>query len=201
MKKQGLLILIIICMCVPFFIVFTKADNGFNEKEILNLGEEMYLKFLWLVDGSFNEERMDGEYSVNGKKLGKESKIFECSYLKNNKETCVGNGFSEEFNKIFSSNINYDDVYGDILTYNWYKFEDGKYYFTNPNNCKVNRMNLEQKIHIKEVNDDKIIYTVSYINNYNRVINNDFVLIKENNNWKIREAYYYDLCEMEYHIE
>ena len=185
MKRQWLLILIVLCMCVTLFTIFTKADNNYNEKEILSIGEEKYLKFLWIVDGAFNETRMDGEYTVNGKKLNDLDKIFKCNYPKKNKETCVGENFQEEFDKIFSNSIRYDDVYGDKLTYNWFKYENGKYYFTNPNNCRINRMNLGQKISIKEVNDDKIVYNITYESNYNHVNNSDFVLIKENNNWKI----------------
>ncbi len=201
MKKQGLLILFLLCISVTLFIVFTKADNNYDE-EILEIGEEKYLKFLWMVDGAFNEKRMDGEFTINGKKLNKDNISFTCEYMKKNKETCIGNNFLEEFNSLFSQSIIYSDVYGDGMTFSWIKHEDNKFYFTNPNNCNINRMNLEQTLSIKEVNDDRIIYRVSYqTNNYKHPYNANFVLVKENNDWKRSEANYYDLCEMEYHIE
>ena len=62
-------------------------------------------------------------------------------------------------------------------------------------------MSLEQTLTIKEIYSDKIVYNVSYQGSYKHINNYDFILIKENNDWKISEAYYNDLCEMEYHVE
>lgn len=201
MKKQGLLILIILGISIMLFLVFTKADN-FNEKDILKMGEEKYLRFLWIIDGAFNEKRIDGEYTVNGKKLDKNNIKFTCDYKKDNKKTCKGNNFQEEFYDLFSQSINYDDVYGDGMTFSWLKYENGNYYFTNPSNCNINRMNLEQTLTIKKIYNDKILYRVTYNTSSTSHLNNNvFVLIKENNDWKISEATYYDLCEMEYHVE
>ena len=202
MKKQGILILSILFICILLFILFTKADNNSLSKEkALEIGEDKYLKFLWMVDGAFNDKRMNGEYIVNGKKLDKNNITFTCNYSKNNNETCVGSNFIEEFNNLFKEELKYEDVYGDKLTYTWIKYEKDKYYFTNPKNCSVNRMNLEQKLSVKEITNDKIVYNISYQGSYNHINNYNFILIKEDNDWKIDEAYYIDLCEMEYHIE
>lgn len=203
MKKERILILVVICLSIIFFVVFTKAGNSnLSYDEALKIGEEKYLKFLWMVDGAFNEKRIDGEFKVNGKTLDKDKKIFTCNYLKKEKNTCVGNNFQEEFNNLFASNIKYDSVYSDKMTFTWYKYKDGKYYFTNPNNCNIKRMSIEQKITVHEILDNKITYSVAYENDdYNRINYYYFTLINEENDWKISEAHYYDLCEMDYHIE
>ena len=201
MKKQGLLILIVLSISIIMFTLYTKAGNKYDNDKLLKIGEEKYLRFLWIVDGAFNDSRMDGEYSVNGKKLDNNDKVFTCNYSKKNKETCIGKNFMIEFNDLFSNNVSYESVYGDRLTYSWIKYENDNYYFTNPNKCSIKRMNLNQSISIKEVMDDKIVYTVTIDGNNNHTKINDFVLILENNEWKISKAVYYDLCEMEYYIE
>lgn len=201
MKKQGIVILLAISISIILFISYTKAGNKYNENTLLKIGEEKYLKFLWMVDGAFNDSRLDGEYSVNGKKLDKDSKIFTCDYLKNNKLTCVGKNFMSEFSNLFSNNISYESVYGDKLTYLWIKYENDNYYFTNPNRCNINRMNLNQSLAIKEIMDNKVVYSVTVDDNDMHTKINDFVLILENDEWKISKATYYDLCEMEYYIE
>ena len=203
MKREGILILVVMYLSILFFMIFTKAGNSnLSYDEALKIGEEKYLKFLWMVDGAFNEERIGGEFIVNGKTLNKDKKIFTCKYSKKDNKTCVGNNFQEEFNNLFASNIKYDHVYSDKMTFYWYKYKDGKYYFTNPNNCNIKRMSLEQKITVQEILDNKVIYNIVYENDdYNRMNDLDFVLVNEENDWKISEAYYYDLCEMYYHIE
>ena len=203
MKREGILILVVMYLSILFFMIFTKAGNSnLSNDETLKIGEEKYLKFLWMVDGAFNEERIGGEFIVNGKTLNKDKKIFTCKYSKKDNKTCVGNNFQEEFNNLFASNIKYDHVYSDKMTFSWYKYKDGKYYFTNPNNCNIKRMSLEQKITVQEILDDKVIYNIVYENDdYNRMNYLYFVLVNEENDWKISEAYYYDLCEMYYHIE
>ena len=70
------------------------------------------------------------------------------------------NNFLEEFNKLFSNSIKYDYLYGDGITYSWVKYDKDKFSFTNPNNCNINRMGLEQKLSIKEISDDKLIYII-----------------------------------------
>ena len=202
MQKQNMLILVLLFISIIVYIVYTKASaSNISEEYAIKIGEEKYLKFLWIVDGAFNEERMGGEYSVNGKKLDKSDKSFSWKKKKKNKDTCVNKNFYEEFRKLFTNNIRYDYVYGDGMTYSWIKYENDKYYFTNPNNCSTNRMGLEHKLTIREIHDDKIVYNVTYDSHHNHPYSNEFVLINDKDEWKISEATYYDLCEMEYHIE
>ena len=198
MGKQRILILFVLLLSIILGIIFKESYSLTNE-EILSIGEEKYLKFLWMVDGAFNESRMNGEYLVNNRKLDKNNKVFVCIYSNNN--TCVSNNFYEEFYKLFSTNIKYEYVYGDGLTYSWIKEENNKFYFTNPNNCNINRMNLKQRLTIKEIHDKKIVYNINFHGNKKHDINQEFILQYENDDWKIVKAYYYDLCEMEYYIE
>ena len=131
--------------------------------------------------------------------MKEEDIIFTCDYTKKNKETCNGNNFAQEFNNLFSKSIRFNDVYSDNGTFNWLKYDNNNFYFTNSQNCSVNRMNLDQSLTIKSVSDDKIVYRVSY--DKDNMLYSDFVLVKENNDWKIKKAYYHDMCDMEYYIE
>ena len=203
MKKQGLLIMFILCLSIISFLFIIKAsDTKLNNRDLLSIGEEKYLKFLWMVDGAFNNQMLKEEFTVNGKKINNKDLKFSCNYKKNNKNTCEGNNFLEEFYNLFSSSIKYDHVYGDGLTYSWIKNDNNKFYFTNPNDCNIKRMGLNHILSIKEITDNELVFNVNYDNSiYKHTYNCDFVLIYENNDWKIKEAYYYDLCGMEYHIE
>ena len=200
MKNRVYLMIILIFLAIVSFAIITKSDNNeFDKEEILKIGEEKYLQFLWMVDGAFNNERMNDEYEVNGKKMDENNKVFTCKYKKNS-NTCMANNFEEEFRKLFASRILYDNVYGDNLTFSWIKYEKGKYYFTNPNNCNTKRMSLIHNLEIKSVDGEKIVFNASFMGN--RVtLKREFILIKEDNIWKISKAFYRDLCEMDYYIE
>ena len=118
-----------------------------------------------------------------------------------NDKTCIGNNFEEVFHNLFASSITYNDVYSDDSENGWLKYEKGKYLFTNINTCNVRRMNLNQTIKIFKIEKDKLLFDVlmedsDYQNNQSR----EFVLVKENNLWKISRAYYEDLCEIKYSI-
>ena len=171
------------------FVILTKAsDNVINNREALKIGEDKYLKFLWMVDGAFNKE----EFVVNNKKLNKEEKVFTCKY-KNNE--CISNNFESEFKKLFASNITYEKVYSDGISYSWFNYKNGNYYFNNINSCNVNRMSLNQEIKVIKIEDKKIVYEIT-IDNRKR----DFILVYEDNDWKISTAFYHDLCGMKYFI-
>ena len=201
MKKIVVPIIFLISLSIILFVVFINADVSITKEEALKMGEEKYLKFLWMVDGAFNNERMKGEFTVNGKKIKEEDKVFTCKYQKNKKE-CIGNNFEEEFNKLFSKKIRHDNVYGDGNIYVWYKYQDNKYIFNNLDNCSVNRMGLDHQIKVDKINSDEIIFEVSFNNNQINLINTKkFILVLENNEWKISKAFYYDLCGMKYYIE
>ena len=201
MRNVLLLISILIFTSIIMFIVFTKADyKKLDNSEALKIGEEKYLEFLWMVDGAFNNERMNGEFIVNGKRLEKDSIKFTCVYKNKKDNTCIGNNFEESFQSLFSSNITYNQVYGDDSGNVWFKYDKGKYKFTNTNYCSVNRMNLKQNIKLHKINQNELEYYVSYKDSNNGLRERTFSLIKENDIWKISKAYYEDLCEIKYRI-
>ena len=203
MKKVVVPILFLVSLSIILFVVFTKANiNNIPDDEAIKIGEEKYLKFLWMVDGAFNSERYNGDFTVNGKSLDNKDKIFTCTYQKKNNNECIGNNFEEEFNSLFSSNIHYDTVYGDGNVYIWYEYKDGKYIFNNLNNCSINRMDLNHKLEIEKIKENELIFIVNFNNSELNSINNKrFILIKEDDDWKISKAFYYDLCDMKYYIE
>ena len=59
-------------------------------------------------------------------------------------------------------------------------------------------MDTSQSIRVNEIYSDKLTFYVNENNNTEK--NRTFVLIKEDNNWKISKAYYRDICEMDYNI-
>ena len=203
MKKTVVPIISLIFLSIISYIVFTNANaNLLSEVDALILGEEKYLKFLWIVDGAFNSERYDGDYLVNNKSLNNDDKLFTCEYKNKKDKECVGNNFDVYFNSLFSNRITYDDVYSDGVIYTWYDYDKGKYIFNNLDSCQINRMPLNHKLKVIKIESDRIIYQVSYENDKSKEINKkDFILVLENNEWKIDKAFYHDLCDMEYNIE
>ena len=190
MKKLFTPIIILISLFIILFVLFIKADGIFlTIEEATIIGEEKYLKFLWMVDGAFNSERLKEDFLVNDKKLTNEDKVFTCKYI--NKKECVGNNFEIEFNKLFSKKIDYEKVYSDGAIYTWITNKDNKYIFNNLNTCNINRMNKEQVLKVLDIENNKVIYEVN---------NRKFILIYEDNEWKIDTAYYHDLCGMKYYI-
>ena len=201
MKKVFVPIISLIISSILSYVVFTNT-NLLSENKALDIGEEKYLEFLWIVDGAFNSERFDSDYLVNGKSLSNDNKTFTCKYKNKNDKECLGNNLDIMFKSLFSNKITYDNVYSDGAIYTWYYFDNGKFIFNNLDNCQINRMPLNQEIKIIKIESDKITYQVSYENSKSKEKNyQDFILILENNEWKIVKAYYHDLCEMDYHIE
>jgi len=193
MKKVLLLICILISLSTIMYVIFAGANSSqLTKDEALKIGEEKYLEFLWIVDGAFNNERLDGEYIVNGQKLN--NKEFTCTYKNNT--ICVGKNFEETFHRLFCSSITYKDVYSDLDSYSWITYENDEYLFNNLNTCGINRMNLNQKMEIKEISNDKLSFYVYSDDEKHK----EFILIKEDDNWKISKAYYHDLCEIRYNI-
>ena len=201
MKKIPILVICSIILAILLFVVFTKANPSLlTEKEALEIGEEKYLEFLWMVDGAFNNGRLDGEFVVNGKILDDNSKKFTCNYKNKNNNSCVGNNFEEEFNHLFSSNISYNNVYGDVSS-TWVKYENEKYVFNYINTCSISRMKLEQTLILDSINKDTLIFNVKMLNDVNKVKTKLFVLVLEDDEWKISKAYYHDVCEIDYYVE
>ena len=59
MKKIFIPSIILILLGIIMFVIFTKADNIIlSKEEALKIGEEKYLKFLWMVDGVFNTDEV-----------------------------------------------------------------------------------------------------------------------------------------------
>lgn len=203
MKKIVALIISSIFLAILMFVVFTSAgEKKLTENEALKIGEEKYLEFLWMVDGAFNNERLDGEFTVNGKKLSDDNKKFTCTYKNKNDNTCIGNHFEEAFSNLFASNITYYIVYSDANYNTWFKYDKGKYTFINLVNCNAVRMSLNQELKINKITSDELDFIVIMQEERNQgVKNKEFVLIKENDEWKISKAYYHDLCEMDYRIK
>ena len=199
MKKITIPIIFLISLSIMSFVITTIAKNTLlSFEDATKLGEEKYLRFLWIVDGAFNSERNNEDFIVNGKKLNKEEILFTCKYKDKKSKECVGNNFKEEFKKIFSKEISYNDVYSDGITYSWYSYQDDKHIFNNSFSCDFKRMSIEHSLKVIKISKDKIIYEVSFDNN--RYVK-DFILINEDDEWKISKAFYHDLCELRYNIE
>ena len=69
-------------------------------------------------------------------------------------------------------------------------------------------MNTNQKLVLKDSNKDKMVYQVTYDEELKTGIykgkhhfDKEFVLVLENDTWKVSEAYYHDPCYMEYNIK
>ena len=202
MKKVFIPIIFLISLAIILFVVFTNAEaNRLSNIEALEIGEEKYLEFLWMVDGAFNSEREKGDFNVNNKTLSNDKKVFLCKYeIKKSKE-CVGYNFKEEFNNLFSNNLNYDDVYSDGLMYSWYRYHNGKYLFKNLDNCSINRMSLNQNIEVKDISSNELVYKVTFKNNQtDNIKEKDFVLVLEDGKWKVKTAFYHDMCGVKYYI-
>ncbi len=202
--------LIVIILIVVILFLFRKISFSYpnlTDKEALRIGEEKYMAFLWMVDGAFNDERYEYSYTINDKEISYNGS-FSCEYLKN-KETCIGKNFEDNFKNLFASNITYDQVYGDLLTFSWYQKKDDSYYFTNMRNCNVERMNKKHYINLFQREENKLIYHTSFTDEISFVSSDihtkkyerEFVLVLEDNEWKISKAFYHDLCVMNYNIE
>ncbi len=199
MKKIGILVIGLITFAILLFVIFTKADIVMSNEEALSLGEEYYLKFLWMVDGAFNPDKED--FIVNGKTIKDEDKVFSCKLNKKD-NTCMGNNFEEEFNKTFANNINYDDVYSDGKIYTWYTYKDGKYIFNDLNNCSIDRMPINQEIKVNDITRDNLVFKVTMKDASSiKEKNYTFSLVLEKNGWRINKAYYRDICGLDYYIE
>ena len=200
MKRLFTPLIFILCLSSILFVLFI-INRGviLTKEEAIKIGEEKYLMFLWMVDGAYNSNRFNEDFVVNNKKLNDNNKIFTCKYI--NKTSCIGNSFESEFNKLFSSKITYEKVYSDRSIYSWIKNDNGKYVFNNLNTCHINRMGINHELKVSKIENNRVIYQVTFNNNENHELNNrTFILIYEDNEWKIERAFYYDLCNMKYFI-
>ena len=199
MKRVFIPILFLIGLSVVSFIKPNPEVLEYNEA--LQMGVNKYLKFLWMVDGAFNNERYKEEFTVNGNKMLDKDKVFTCTYKNKKSKECIGNNFENEFKELFSKNISYERVYSDQAIYSWISFTNGKYVFKNLNNCNVDRMSKEQYISVDSIKSDEIVYTVLFEGRQSHQTNKkDFKLVLENGKWKVSSAFYYDLCGMHYII-
>ena len=210
-----LFIVLIIIVVIILMLTYNKeknvdiiADRNLTEKEALELGEDKYLRFLWMVDGAFNDYRYDGTFEVNGKKLTDKYKIMSCIYPANNQKKCVSDNFEKPFRDLFISNISFGDVYSDGLSFFWYEKIDDKYYFSNINTCNASRMSLKHTLTVEKISKNEIVYSIKFVDNVlsgdfkgNNTYSKPFILSLENEKWKISKAYYHDPCYMDYNIE
>ena len=198
MRRVFIPVVFLICLSIVAFVIFTKANNENITSDIsLKIGEEKYLQFLWMVDGAYNSERLKEDFIVNNKSLSNEEKVFTCKYNSFKDKECIGNNFESEFKKLFSKNITYEKVYSDGVLYSWVLIKNGKYVFNNVNTCNINRMGINHTLKLSTFNNHKMVYQVEFLNTLtNQLIKRDFILVLEDNEWKISNAFYYDLCGM-----
>ena len=199
-----------VLLVVILFLAFHKSDEQKLvelREDALSIGEKKYLAFLWMIDGAFNDERYKDSIFVNDKTISDEEKVFTCKY--EDKDTCVGSNFENAFRKVFSNTLSYKDVYGDGLAFNWYEKLDNKYYFSNSNSgtCNISRMSNKQKLEVVEATKYKITYKITYTETIDKGIykgsheyTKDFVLVYEDDDWKVSKAYYHDPCYVDYNI-
>lgn len=199
MKRVFIPILFLIGLSV--FSIVKPNPEVLEYNEALQIGVDKYLKFLWMIDGAFNNERFKEEFTVNGNKMLDKDKVFTCTYKNKKSKECVGNNFESEFKKLFSKSISYERVYSDQTIYSWISIKNGKYVFKNLDNCHVDRMGISHQIEVVSIKSNEIVYDVLFENKQAKQTNKkDFKLILEDGNWKISSAFYYDLCGMHYII-
>lgn len=203
MKKQYILILITLLILVISFTIFIDADKALlNRNDAIKIGEEKYLEFLWMVDGAFNDSRFEYSFLVNDRKLEDDKKIFTCNYSKNNMKTCIAKNFESSFHDLFASNITFDNVYSDKVSFSWYEKKNNEYKFTNMNTCNVYRMGKEHKLQLISIGKNELSFRITFTNERNnRVFEKLFILNYEDDKWKVSKAYYHDPCYMDYNIE
>ena len=214
-KKNNKMVYISLAIITVVVLLICFVTNDKNVKEnfgdvdennALSVGIRKYLEFLWIVDGAFNDSRMGNKIKVNNQEFDENNSVFKCKYDKTN-EWCKGENFEEAFRNVFSSDITYNDVYGDGLAVYWYEKREDGYFFQNSVGCSTERMSLNQMLELTKKDSNKLTFKVSYDDNVKasifqdeHQINRDFILIKENNDWKVSKAYYHDLCFQDYYI-
>ena len=206
--------IICIIMVVLLSVTLFKNESSASEEiqvtlkedDALSIGENKYLEFLWIVDDAFNDARFNSKISVNNKVMNDANKKFVCNY-ENDDKRCHGLNFPEAFSDIFASNLTYNDVYGDGLAFSWYEKKNDEYYFKNMNACNSERMSTKQTLELVEKTDNKLTFKVTYVDDikagiYKGIhdVSREFILVKEDNNWKVSKAYYHDPCFMDYYI-
>ncbi len=212
-NKMIYIILALIFVIVLFVYLFTGDKpvistglRSLSDEEALSIGTEKYLDFLWMVDSAFNDSRYEGRIKVNNQEIDETKTLFSCKYDKD-KEWCKGENFEEAFRNVFASDITYNDVYGDGLAVYWYEKRGDGYFFQNSIGCNIKRMSLDQTLELTKKERNQLTFKVSYVDNitagafegeHQKI--RDFVLIKEDGEWKVSKAYYHDLCFQDYPI-
>ncbi len=195
------IVLLLITAFISFVVLMVKGDNILTKEQAIKIGEEKYLMFLWMVDGAYNSSRFNEDFMVNGKTISKENVQFTCEYKSKKDKECVGNNFESEFKNLFSKKINYEKVYSDGAIYSWISRKDNNYVFNNVDTCNINRMGINHELKVTSISLDKIEYEVTFDNRKTNGLNKrDFILVKEDNEWKVSNAFYYDLCGLKYFI-
>lgn len=201
--RSKMFLIPILCIMLAFVVMNISFQNHYllSKEGALAIGEQKYLEFLWFVDGALTD---DWNYTVNDKTLTKENYPFVCKQDMKSKK-CTIDDFDNILHRLFSKTITYDSVYSDGISYSWYEKQNSKFILNYDTNCSVRKMSKEQTISVIKITHDEIQYEISFDDNYSKYNLHDFdkkfVLVKEDNHWKIKNAYYHDSCHMDYYIE
>ena len=194
MKIKVLIILLLFGAILSFIIIVHGTKDNLNNEEIIKLGEAKYLELLWMVKGAFEDKKI----TVNNRELEDSQKIFTCR-LSEIENDCIGSNFEEAFHHLFSKNISYEKVYGDGISYSWIRKINQEYHFLYNVRCYDNVLEDNYQLIMKSYSDDEITYEITsldFFKNFTRIL----VLVKEDNIWKISQAFYRDKCLMDYYI-
>ena len=190
-KKIIFIVLITLLLITSVSYAIYNYHPILSQDKALKLGEKKYLEFLWMVDGVFSNTK----YKVNDKEI-KNSII---SKPKDN--SFVIDNFEEVFHNLFVNSISYNQVYGDGISFSWYKKENDKYIFSPDFECSNKKMGINHEIKVLNINRNEILYSVFFKDiDDDKEYKREFVLTYENHKWKISKAYYHDSCRMDYYI-
>ena len=131
-KKIIFIVLITLLLITSVSYAIYNYHPILSQDKALKLGEKKYLEFLWMVDGVFSNTK----YKVNDKEI-KNSII---SKPKDN--SFVIDNFEEVFHNLFVNSISYNQVYGDGISFSWYKKENDKYIFSPDFECSNKKMGI-----------------------------------------------------------
>ena len=198
MKKYWIIVISLIIFVLSIFTFL--RFKGLSIDDAISLGENKFLEFTWITYGAFND---DENITINGKRLNDSHKIITCEAI-NGK--CFVRDFEQVYHRLFSKKVEMKKVYGDKFSFNWYEVIDNQYYFNYPKNCSIHSVIKDFSLKLVSNTFNKIVYEIEYLDEgishdqEKRKAVKQFILVKEDNDWKIAEAFYRDVCMMSYNI-